>query len=69
MDDIYDNIEKYNPNKIQKRLIVFDNTIADMRSNKNLNAIVIELFIRRRKINNPLFLSQNLICLYQKILD
>ena len=36
MDDIYKNIEEYNPN--QKRLIlsVFDDMIADMLSNKNL---------------------------------
>ena len=27
MDDIYKNIEEYNPNKKRKILIVFDNTI------------------------------------------
>ena len=31
MDDIYKNIEEYNPNKIQKITIVFDDIIADMR--------------------------------------
>ena len=31
MDDIYKNIEEYNPNKIQKIAIVFDDIIADMR--------------------------------------
>ena len=36
MDDIYKNIEKYNPNKKRKILIVFDNMIADMLSNKKL---------------------------------
>ena len=36
MDDIYKNIEEYNPNKKRKILIVFDDTIADMLSNKNL---------------------------------
>ena len=51
MDDIYKNIEEYNPNKERKILIVFDNMIADMRSNKKLNPIVTELFIRGRKLN------------------
>ena len=36
MDDIYKNIEKYNPNKKSKMLIVFDVMIADMLSNKDL---------------------------------
>ena len=34
MDDIYQNIEEQNPNKKQKILIVFDDMIADMLSNK-----------------------------------
>ena len=45
MDDIYKNIEGYNPNKKRKILIVFHNMIADMLSNKKLNPIVTELFI------------------------
>ena len=44
--DIYQKIEKYNPNKKRKILIVSDDMIADMLSNKNLNPIVTELFIR-----------------------
>ena len=36
MDDIYKNIEEYNPNKKRKKLIAFDDMIADMLSNKNL---------------------------------
>ena len=35
MDDIYKNIEKYNPNKKRKILIVFDDMIADTINNKN----------------------------------
>ena len=46
MDDIYKNIEEYSPNKKQKMLIVFDDMIADMLSNKKLNPIGTELFIR-----------------------
>ena len=34
MDDIYKNIEEYNPSKKRKILIVFDDMIADMLSNK-----------------------------------
>ena len=44
MNDIYKNIEEYNPNKKRKILIAFDDTIADMLSNKKLNPIVSELF-------------------------
>ena len=33
MDDIYKNIEEYNPNKKHKILIVFDDKITDMLSN------------------------------------
>ena len=36
MDDIYKNIEEYNPKKKLKILIVFDDMIADMLNNKNL---------------------------------
>ena len=36
MNDIYKDIEEYNPNKIHKTLIVFDDMIADMLINRNL---------------------------------
>ena len=59
MNDIYKSVEEYNPNKEQKILIVFDDMIADMLSNKKLNPIVTELFIRGRKLNtSPVFISQ-----------
>ena len=51
MDGVYKNIEEYNPNKKRKILIVFDDMIADMLSNKKLNPILTELFIRGRKLN------------------
>ena len=51
MDDIYKNIEEYNANKKQTILIVFDDMIIDMLSNKKLSPIVAELFIRGRKLN------------------
>ena len=40
MVDIYKNIDDYNPNKKRKILIVFDDLIADMLSNKKINPIV-----------------------------
>ena len=49
-DDISKNIKDYNPNKRQKILIVFDDKIVDMLSNKKLNPAVTELFIRGRKL-------------------
>ena len=51
MADIYKNIEKYNPNKKHKILIVFNDMTADVLSNKKLNPVVTELFIRGRKLN------------------
>ena len=51
MQDVYKNIEDYNPGKKRKILIVFDEMIADMINNKELNPIVTELFIRGRKLN------------------
>ena len=50
MDVIYKNIEEYNLNKKRKILIVSDDMIAYMLSNKKLNPKVTELFIRERKL-------------------
>ena len=58
--DVYKNIDNCNPNKENKILILFDDMIADMISNKKLNSIVTELFIRCRKLNiYLLFISQS----------
>ena len=35
IDDVYENLEGYNPIKKRRVLIVFDDLIADMESNKN----------------------------------
>ena len=60
MQDVYKNINYYNPDKENKILIVFDDMIADMIHNKKLNSIVTELFIRGRKINIYLvFITQS----------
>ena len=46
MQDVYKNIEDYNPGKKRKILIVFDGMIADMINNKKLNPVLTELFSR-----------------------
>ena len=45
MGNIYENIEEYNINKEWKVLMVFDDKIANILSNKKLNLIAAELFI------------------------
>ena len=51
MDDVFSNIDDYNP-KIKRRiLIVFDDMVADIMTNKKSQAIIKELFIRYRKLN------------------
>ena len=60
MQDVYKNIEDYNPNKKCKILIVFDDMIADMINNKKLNPVVTELFVRGRKLNvSIVFITQS----------
>ena len=51
MDDIYQNIDDYNPSRKRKILVVFDDMIADIMTNKKFQAIIKELFIRCRKVN------------------
>ena len=51
MDDVYENIDDYNPTRKRKKLIVFDDMIADIMSNKKIQAVVKELFVRCRKLN------------------
>ena len=49
-DDVYENLEDYNPTKKTRVLTVFDNIIADMESNKKLGPKVSKL-LRGRKLN------------------
>ena len=51
MDDLYENIDYYNPNRKRKILIVLDDLMADITRNKKIQAIIKELFIRCRKLN------------------
>ena len=72
MDDVYENIDDYNPSRKRKTLIVFDNMIADIMTNKKFQTIIKELFIRCRKLNISLgfiIQSQSLNFLFQKISD
>ena len=57
MQDVYKNIKEYNPGKKMQSI---DDMIAEMISNKKLNSIVTELFIKGRKINISLaFIKQS----------
>ena len=69
MDGIYKNNAEYNANKKRKILIVFDDIIAHMLSNKKLNPMVTELFIRGRRLNISLVFITQSYFLFQEILD
>ena len=58
MQDVYKNIEDYNP--IKKRKVFFDDMMADMINNNKLNPIVTKLFIGGRKLNiSIVFITQS----------
>ena len=60
MDDVYGNINDYNSSRKRKILIVFDDMIADITTNRRFQAIIKELFIRWRKLNISLiFITQS----------
>ena len=69
MDDVYENIDDCKPTRKRKILIVFNDMIADIISNKKFHAVVKELFIRSRKLNISLVLSRSLTFLFQKMSD
>ena len=60
MNDIYKNIEDYDPNEKRKTLVVFDDMITDMLSIKKFNLKVTRLLIRGRKLKIPfVFVTQS----------
>ena len=60
MQHVFKNIEEYNLGRKRKVLIVFDDMVADMINNIKLNPVVIELFIRSRKLNiSVVFITQS----------
>ena len=68
MDDVYEDINDYNPNRRRKILIVFDDMIADIMTNKKFQAIIKELFIKCRKINISLvFITQSYFSVPQDV--
>ena len=60
MDDVYENIDDYNPSRKRKILIVFDDMIADIMTSKKFQTVIKQLFIRCRKTNISLvFITQS----------
>ena len=60
MDDVCSNIDYYNPKRKRNILIVFDDMIADILTNKRFQVIIKELFIRCRKLNiSFVFIAQS----------
>ena len=60
MGDVCGNIDDYNPKRKGKILIVFDDMIADIMTNKRFQATIKELFIRCRKLKTSLvFITQS----------
>ena len=60
MQDFYKKTEENNPSRKSNLLIVFDDIIADIISNKKLNPIVTKLFIRGAKlIFSTAFITQS----------
>ena len=51
MDDVYKNMEEYNPKKPQRVLVVFDDIMVHMLSNKKLNPTVTDISIWGRELN------------------
>ena len=60
MDDVFENIDDYNMKRKRRILIVFDDMIADVMTNKKFQFIIKELFISCRKLNiSILFTTQS----------
>ena len=67
MKDVYKSIEEYNPGKKTKVLIMFDDMIGDMISNKKLYEVVSELSIRGWKLNISLLVMTQSYFPYQNM--
>ena len=59
MHDVHKNMNYYNPDNENKILLVFDDMITDMINYKKLDSIVTELFVRGRKLNISVFITQS----------
>ena len=68
MDVVYEDIDGYNTSRDKKNLIVFDDMIADIVTNKKFQAIITELFIRYRKLNILLlFITQSYFSVWKVV--
>ena len=68
MNDIYNNIDNYNPNGKGKILIMSNDMIADIMTNKKFQAIIKEVFIKCRKLNISLsFITQSYFSVQKKL--
>ena len=60
MDDVYENTNDYNLSRKRKTLIIFDDMIAYIMTNKKFKSIIKELFFRCRKLHISLaFITQS----------
>ena len=60
VDDVFENIDDYNTKRKRRILIVFDDMIADIMTNKKFQSIIKELFIGCRKLNiSIIFITQS----------
>ena len=67
-DDVYSNINDYNPDIKRKILSVFQDMIADIMTNKQFQAIIKELQIKCRKLNISLvFITQSYFSVPKKV--
>ena len=68
MDDVYNNIDDYNPKRKRKTLTLFDDMMADIMTNKRFQVIIKELFIRGRKFNISLaFITQSYFSVQKEV--
>ena len=59
MNDVLDDINNYNKNR-DKKVLIFDDMIADIMRSEKFKAIVKELFIRCRKLKiSIVFITQS----------
>ena len=61
MDDVDNNNSKIK----RKDFIVFNEMIADIKTNKEFQSMLLKLFIRCRKLNISFYLLRNLNFLFQ----
>ena len=59
MNGVFTNIDDYNTGR-KRKVLIFDDMIADVMGDKKFEAIIKELFIRRRKLNiSIVFITQS----------